>query len=170
MDRIRPKLSEPHKDRVTLSFSITRPTGTDAYTVSDIWASSTSSAYAIAVDGVAEYNGQHVDVIGGYLTSSAAQSTLPQFNIWVFSTPPASPVDNAAFTVTDAEMNTAIGMLTFDTWKASALNARSQLASGTRVSMKLGNTTSAYILAVLGNIYTPVANEVLTGYLIFERH
>jgi len=169
MDFIRPKRVEEKEDRVTLSFSVVRPSNTTAYTVSDVWASSTATAYAVAVDGVAEYNGQHVDVIGGYLTSSAAQATLPQFNVWVFNTPPASPVDNAAFTLTDAEMNTAIGMLTFDTWKASALNARGQLASNTKVSMKLGSSTSVYIIPVLANIYTPIANETLTGYITFRR-
>lgn len=171
MDDIRPRLTENHNDRISVAFSVTRPSNTTQYAANDVWAASTSSAYAIALDGIGEKNGQYVDIVGARIMASVAATTAPDVTIFVFSAPPASPVDNAAFTVTDAEMATCIAEIGFGTWKKSALNARSQMASGSRIPAKLGaTTTSAYMLIVVNNAYTCVAEEILSGSIMVERH
>jgi len=43
--------------------------------------------------------------------------------LWLFDTAPTPPADNAAWTISDADSATLIGVIVFDTYYASALNS-----------------------------------------------
>jgi hypothetical protein len=64
-------------------------------------------------------------VMGAMLVDDSAQ-TVP-CELWLFHTTPAGlPADNAAFTITDADALTCIGVIEFNTYYASALNSVSE--------------------------------------------
>ena len=63
-------------------------------------------------------------IMGAMLVDDSAQTV--QLELWLFHTTPAGlPADNAAFTITDADALTCIGVIEFNTYYASALNTAS---------------------------------------------
>jgi hypothetical protein len=59
------------------------------------------------------------------LTDALLQSVNTE--LWLFNSPVIPPADNAAWTITDAEMEHWVGTITFSTWFASAANSGSQM-------------------------------------------
>jgi len=169
MGKIRPE-REIHHDFIETNFTITRPSSTTQYAVNDTLAASTSSAYAIEVANVGKDNGDNVNITGVYVTSTAAETLLPQLMIYLFSSPPASPVDNAAFTITDDENNNIVATVQVDSWTSSAINSRGQEDSINIPAKCASNNTSLYALVKVLNTYTPVANEVFKFTLQVERN
>jgi len=168
LSKIRPE-REIHSDFIQTSFTITRPSTTTQYAVNDALAASTSAAYAIEVANVGKTNGDAVDIIGCFVTSTAGETLLPELMIYLFNSPPASAVDNAAFTITDDENNNVVAVIDVDTWTVTAANSRGQKDSIHIPAKCADTTTSLYALVKVLNTYTPVANEVFKFTLQIDR-
>lgn len=169
MDRMPLSETNIFRDRFNSSFTFTRPSNTTQYAVGDIISNSTTAAYAFELTNCALYNGQNLDVIGATITSSVKQGTLPQMNLLIFSSPPASAVDNAAHSIADNENNATVGVIPVTTWYSSALNAIG-IKDSVKIPAKCGpSVTSLYALVVAVNAYTPASEEIFVVNVSGER-
>lgn len=169
MGKVRPE-REIHHDYIETSFTITRPSNTTQYAVNDALAASTSAAYAIEVENVGKTVSDNVKIVGGYVTSTNTAALLPSLMVYLFNSPPASAVDNAAFTITDDENNNVVATITFDDWEKTAANSRGQKDSIHIPAKCGGSTTSLYALVKVLNTYTPASAEVFKFNLQIERN
>lgn len=108
--------------------------------------------------------------------SSAQKSAvvLPDLELWLFRTDIAVIVDNAAFTITDAEMATLIGVIDFPVadWKTGDPTA--DTGNSVCIQTNLGLVIQAAVPAIYGqlvirNAYTPVSGEVFTVDLLVTQ-
>lgn len=169
MGKIRPE-REVHHDFIETSFTITRPSTTTQYAVNDTLADSTSTSYAIQVANVGKDDGDSVNITGVYVTSTAAETLLPELMIYLFSVPPTSPVDNAAFTINTYENNNIVATAQIDSWTSSAVNCRGQKDSINIPAKCASDDINLYALVKVLNTYTPEANEVFKFTLQIERN
>jgi formylmethanofuran dehydrogenase subunit A len=70
---------------------------------------------------VVEKNGRSGYVVGCTIVDDAAQSMDGE--LWLFDTTFTPPADSAAWTVSDAELKTCIGVIPFTTYYDSAVNS-----------------------------------------------
>ncbi len=156
-------------DKVELGLTLTRPADTAQYAINDTIAASTSTAYAIEVANVGAVPGQNVNVVGAYCSSTNPAATPVSLSVWLFNSPPASPVDNAAFAITDGENDTVVGVIPISTWVKSANNSRGQ-AHTMKLPLKCAAAdTSLYALIVANNEYQPISGEVFKFKFHIER-
>jgi len=105
------------------------------------------------------------------VVDSAAQATLPDLELWLFQEEPAGEADNAAFTPTDAELLTLLGVIDFDTpfvgdaTVGAGGNAVAQ-AQVQNIGFRCENgSRDLYGILVERGTYTPVSAEVFTVIL-----
>ncbi|MGE0131917.1 MAG: hypothetical protein AB7U82_27855 [Blastocatellales bacterium] len=145
--------------------SFTRPANTTQYAAGD--AVSDSSA-PITFASIARINNGSGVITGAILVDSANQSTKGQFELWLFDTSPAVDTDNAAFTPTDAECATLIGVIPFNVAYVGDATAGAggnavYPAQGLSLPFKCtGGTDDIFGLIVVRNAYTPVSSEAFT--------
>lgn len=142
----------------TATASYTRPADTTAYAIGDALANSTSAPTALTFTVAASGKGGMVtDLI---VTSSPAPGTPLQGQLWLFDTAPTAVNDNAAFTVSDAEVLTLVAIIPFT---LLAIGANSQVHVQ---NLAIGFTTVAATtlrgLVRVTNAYTPASGEVVT--------
>jgi hypothetical protein len=101
-----------------------------------------ASGTAMVFSGAARVNNGTGVICGAVLIDKALQSVAGE--LWLFDTAPTPPNDNAAWTLSDAQMARCIGIIPFSTYYASALNSVSPV----------GNLTMAFqTLTASKNIY-----------------
>ena len=84
--------------------------------------------------------------------------------LWLFNTAPAGlPADNAAFTITDADAKQCIGVVSFNTYYASALNSVSPVGN-----LTIGFKCLAGSMDLYGVFVTRGAPTYATGDLTFR--
>jgi hypothetical protein len=88
----------------------------------------------------------------GYLHSAllidAAKQSVP-LELWVFDSPITPPADNAAWTVSDADLKNLVGVIPFATYYASALNSASDeqpLSGPKRYTTKVAANLYGYLV------------------------
>jgi len=148
--------------------TITRPANTTTYTAGDVIGTASSATMTFNNASFGEFD---VGIIQQAIISSSAYVTPPpDLELWLFDATVADIADNAAFTPTDAEMATLVGIISFATanWKVANATAG---AGGNAVcaSGNLGipfNTLkgkhSLFGVLVARNAYVPVSAEVFT--------
>lgn len=148
--------------------SFTRPNDTTAYASGDAMTDSTSAPTIINFANVASANNKGGVIIGATLIDSANQSTKGLFDLFIFDTTATPDNDNSAFTPTDAELATLVGVISFDTpINGDATSGAGGNAVYPAVGLNLPFKTGAssrdlFGLLVARNAYTPVAQEVFT--------
>jgi hypothetical protein len=152
------------------SASYTRPADTTQYTAGDVLSNSTSAPTVLTFKAAIK-NG-HSTLKAAWCIDSAAEATKPDLELWLFHTSPAAVNDNAAFTITDAEALTFVGVVDFAvaTFKASALNSVCQklaldIPLRGAIDPRADKTQDLYGIVVVRNTYTPVSGEVFTFVL-----
>ena len=121
-----------------------------------------TSATAMTFAGCARVDGGYGMIYHVELVDYAKQSIAGE--LWLFNTAPAGlPVDNAAFTITDAAAKQCIGVVPFNTYYASALNSVSPVGNLTIGFKCLPASTSLY-----GVFVTRGAPTYATGDLTFR--
>jgi len=161
----------------TITVSITRPNNTTQYTANTGWANATSGAVSTPLKGfckavsggagVSEYL-TDVEIIDG-----ANQSTQLAGLIYIFDSPPSSPIsDNATWNLATADVITTTVTVPFTLANVSnagsgAAGSQTVLASIGAIHTCVGGGT-AWLMVEVTNTYTPVANEVLTIRLKYE--
>ena len=152
----------------TVSASVTRPADTTTYAAGDVVTNSTTSPAVITFDAVARANAGNGIVIGAVMIDSANQSTKGQFELWLFDTSFTPDNDNSAFTPTDAETETLIGIVQFNNWFSGDATAG---AGGNAVcpvqGLSIPFTCGASVddifgIIVVRNAYVPVSAEKFT--------
>jgi hypothetical protein len=152
---------------VVISASFTRPADTNAYAAGDAVTNSTSSPSQMTFSGAGRVNGASGVILSAVLIDEANQTTKGQFELWLFDTSVTPDNDNAAFARSNAECETLIGVIPFNT--AFVANAGSGSsgkvvfpAPGLSIPFKCGGaTTSIFGLLVVRNAYTPISAEKL---------
>ena len=127
--------------------------GTDMHisTVTPVLTSSTDDSYVandfigtstlpITFENVVEANGRSGFILGCTLIDDALQSVVGE--LWLFDTTFTAPADSAAWTVTDAFMETFIGVIPFSTYYASAANSASQGIPAAPLPFKCGSAVN----------------------------
>lgn len=158
--------------------TITRPADTTAYAAGDAFTNSTSVPATASISGCARANGGSGVIIGATLMSSANQSTKLDCDIFIFDTTITADNDNSAFTPTDTELATAVGVITFSGANAKTGDATSGASGNCIYPSSLpnpmpfvcgGGSDSLFWSAVPRNGYTPVSGEVLTLRLTISQ-
>lgn len=153
--------------------TLTRPDNTTQYAIGDALSDSASSPSVLELESVAHKSDLvdyvKMNLIGVNIRSNAKQGTLPQINLVIFKTAPTAQNDNSAFSVDDTENKEIVAVIPTPTFYTSALNC-----FGTKDNIKVplrmdANETSLYIVPVLANDYTPIAEEEFIFDFYFER-
>lgn len=144
----------------TTTATYTRPADATPYTAGDCLSNSTSAPTAGGLTfTVASANGKGGFISGLSIISSAAPATPLQGELHLFDTAPTAINDNAAFTVSDAEMLTWVGMIPF---ALSTIGANSQGLVECNLPFTTVSATTLRGLVRVVNGYTPASAEVLT--------
>lgn len=167
---IAPQASEAHLGEVggrtrQITTTLTRPADTTAYAAGDAVTDSTSSPTVITFASAARVNNGSGTIIGATCVDSANQATKAQLELWLFDTTATPDNDNAAFTPTDAELLTIVGVIPFNVWyvgdatSGAGGNAVSVAANLSLAYQCGAASTSLFGLVVVRNAYTPVSAE-----------
>lgn len=154
-----------------ISASLTRPADTTAYAAGDAVTNSTTVPVAITFQNCARANAGSGRLIGATMVDSANQATKGIFELWVFTALPTPDNDNAAFTPTDAECATLVGIIplnaTFvgDATAGAGGNCVYEAAPSDFPFTCGVGVDDLYGLMVVRNAYTPVSAETFTFIL-----
>lgn len=144
----------------TTTATYTRPGDTTLYAAGDCLSNSTSAPTAGGLTfTVASANGKGGFISGLSIISNAAPATPLQGELHLFDTAPTAINDNAAFTVSNAEMLRWVGMIPF---ALSTIGANSQGLVECNLPFTTVSATTLRGLVRVVNAYTPANAEVLT--------
>lgn len=147
--------------------SFARPANTTAYASGDSVSDNTSAGSATNFEftGAALGNGESFRLDYVSLTSDNAVTGVP-FELWLYSANPTALADNAAFTISDAENDTVLSVISISTAFSSAVNWRIEAGAINRI-IKLGtNTSSIFGNLKIAAVYTPASGETLTARIV----
>ena len=145
--------------RLPTAATITRPANTTAYASGDVITSGTAAALVFGTDAPAGR------VRSATLIDGACQATKLDADLFLFDATLTPDADNAAFTPTDAEMATCIGVISFAGSGAKVGDATSGadgnvlLQSGVVDLPFVSPGRALYGVLVARNAYTPVSAE-----------
>jgi hypothetical protein len=149
----------------TIAANFTRPSDTTAYASGDVVCNSTSAPVIMTF---ARASADAVSFIQqATLVDSANVATKPDLELWLFDTTITMDNDNAAFTPTDAELRTLIGVIAFPTASFKVGDATAG-ADGNSICDIQGlniqvnttpNTNAIFGVLVVRNAYVPVSGE-----------
>lgn len=161
---------------VVVSGIVIRPNDSNDYTINDALSDSTSAPTVLTIAGCARVNAGSGVITRISMSSSGNHATKPQFRLFIFDTAPAAINDNAAFTITDAEMLTVLpgGVVDFTTWTAGNDTANTgncvSHSDPLNIPFKCGAaSTSLFFLIKLLNAYDPYAQEVISVRLGIQQ-
>lgn len=159
----------------------TRPADTTAYAAGDVIADSTSAATILTFRGCAGNDDEAGAIHSVLLIDGADQATKLNADLFLFDTAPTSyGNDNAAFTPTDAELQTLVGVISLDGTTAANLKEGDATsgAGGNVLIQQTGlnmpfrcaaGSTKLYGVLVARNAYTPVSAETFRLKLGVEQ-
>lgn len=154
-----------------VSTTITRPNDTTTYAAGDAW--STSGGTALTFTGCLRGTGLISRLTNMIIVDSAYVALGLQGELWLFNAAPTAIADNAAFTLTDAEMATVVAVIPFaisTTGLATVGAGGNSLAYVNAIGIDVTGAADANLYGQIKvlNAYVPVANEILTPILQFE--
>lgn len=144
--------------------TITRPSDSNAYAANDCFSSSTSTPTS---GGSTITNAARVSGGGGTITGMiAVMSAGSAFNgeVWIFDQAATNTNDNAALSVTDADMLNLVAVIPFNTIDVTAVNAMSYV-NCEEDFVCVGTANLRYLVKVM-SAFTPASAEVLS--LLFK--
>ena len=154
---------------VSVGVNITRPSNTTTYTINDVVNDSGTTPLLFTNVGRATDIGGWV--VSGMATSDAAQATLPNIDLMLFSSTFTIAADNAAFAPTNAQMATYLGKIRFSTWVNRGVRAESDGALENAFVFTPGSgTRDIHAVAVIQNAYVPVSAEIFRFTVNVEQY
>lgn len=150
---------------ITLTASYTRPADTTAYAANEALSDSTSAPTYLTFGSVTGAAGPKTGwLVGARCYSSANQSTLPQLRLFLYKSVPTAVNDNAALTMTDAQLLTCVATLTFNSFVGGDDTAGAGGNAFCTASIPEPVAVSAPLFGLVKvlNAYTPVSAEVVT--------
>lgn len=147
---------------VTCTTDITRPADTTAYTANDALSNSTSSPTSggFTLTSAARISGGSGIITDMGLFSSNPAATALQAEVWIFDTSVTNINDNAAFAISDSEVKTLIGVVSF-TQEQGSNNNWAQVRNLSLGFTCVGSANLRFLVKVK-NAYTPANAEVIT--------
>lgn len=147
---------------LTCTASITRPADTNAYTAGDALSNSTSAPTAGGgtFTSAARASGKSVILTDLLVVSSAAAVTPMQGILHIFDTAPTAINDNAAFSVSDAQMLTCVARVPF-TLVTRGANSGAHVQNINAGILTVGSANLRFLVEVT-NAYTPESGETLS--------
>lgn len=150
----------------TISATFTRPADTAAYAAGDVVNNSTTAPVIMTFAGAVNTDFQMGVIAQATLIDSSNVATKLDCELWLFDTTITMDNDNAAFTPTDAELATLVGIIPFGTsyWKVgdSTSNAVCHV-QGLAIPFNVIHASNAlYGVLVARAAYTPVSAEAFT--------
>jgi hypothetical protein len=144
----------------TPTASFTRPSNTTAYTAGQVVADSTTAATVRQFSNCSRTNGNTGLIVTCVITDSAKQTTLPQFNLWLFNASPTVQNDAAAFAPSATDLLNLVAILPVSAFYGASANG-ALVANGLNQPFKCASgSTTLYGVLVAANAYTPVSAEV----------
>lgn len=151
---------------ISATVIVTRPANTTAYTAGDNWSSSTSAPATIDFANVVNAAGNSMLITDLVVVDLANQTVLLQGELWLFNAAPTQVNDNSAFTLSNADIEKAIGIIPFTMGDTGSSAAG---ASGNTINhvqnLSIGYTSildaNLYAMVKVLNAYTPVSAESL---------
>ena len=150
----------------TISAGFTRPANTTAYAAGDVVSNSTSAPAIMAFNGAAKERGAMGIINHAVLIDSESVATKPDLELWLLDTTITMDNDNAAFTPTDVELLTLVGVIPFPTgnFKVGTASGNSMCQAdnlGLPFNASFSENT-LYGVLVVRNAYVPVSGETFT--------
>lgn len=148
--------------QVTCTTDVTRPANTTAYAVNDAWSDSTSAPTSggFTFTSAARVSGGSGVITDAIVASSNNPGTLLQGEIWLFDTSVTNINDNSAFSITDSEVKTVVGVIPF-TLGTNNLNSIAHVQN-LSIGFTCSGSANLRFLVKVKNAYTPASAEVLT--------
>jgi hypothetical protein len=145
----------------TISATVTRPNDSNPYTANDAFANSTTvpTVGGFTLTSACRVSGGAGIITDAVITASAG--TAYQGEIWVFDQAVTAVNDNAAFTASDGEVQTIVGVIPFNTTDITAANSISYV-NGLNIGYTCSGTANLRFLVKILNAPTPGASEVLS--------
>jgi hypothetical protein len=133
-----------------------------AYSANDyVGVSSTTTP----ISGCVGSQGGTGTILSAVLEDKALQSVATE--LWLFDTAITPPLDNAAWTLSDADGATCVAIIPFSTWYASALNSFSPVANIGMGFKCVAGSTSLYPYFVTRGAPTYASLDLLLRMLIW---
>lgn len=153
----------------SFSASLTRPADTTTYAAGDVVTTPTTAS-VMTFTPLSETPNIGCEIKSALLMSSAAQTTKIDAELWLFSATISDlDADNAAFSPTDAQMATLIGIIPFPVASVKTGDATSGaggnavcVAANVGLACPVG---TLYGVLVVRNAYIPVSGEIFTAIL-----
>lgn len=145
----------------TLSTTITRPADTNAYAANDAFSNSTSAPTSggYTLTSACAASGGFGTIQSAVITASAATNYYGE--IWIFDQAVTNINDNAAFTITDGEAQTLVGIIPFNTSDITAANSVSYV-TGLNIGYTCVGTANLRFIVKIMQAATPGNAEVLS--------
>lgn len=142
---------------VTVAATVTRPSANGTqYNIGDALSDSATvpTAGGGTITGAARASGGSGVITDIVATTTAAEATPPEIELWIFDTAPTAINDNAAFTVSDSEAQTLVARVpfTFETIGANGHASANNLGIGFTT---VGSANLRFLVRVT-NTYTPL--------------
>lgn len=153
--------------------SFTRPNDTTTYAAGDAVTDSTSAPTVITFSSVSTATGSSV-ITHMTLVDSANVSVKGSFELWLFDTTVTPDNDNSAFTPTDAELATCIGVVPFTLSYIGDANSGANgnalyVGTLTEPIEFVSATGNLFGVLVVRNAYIPVAQETFTFRMFVQK-
>lgn len=144
----------------TISTTITRPNDSTAYAANDVFADSTSAPTSggFTFTSAARASGGAGTITDAIVSASAG--TAYQGEIWIFDQSVTAKNDNAAFDVSDSDVQKLVGIIPFNTNDTTSSNAVSYI-TGLNIGFTCVGTANLRFLVKIMAAITPGAQEVL---------
>lgn len=153
--------------------TITRPNDTTTYAAGEVIADdATTATTAGRFDFVIGAVGKSGSIVGATLHHSAAETLKFIGELWLFDTAIVQDNDNAAFTPTDAEMQTLVGVIPFSVPFIGTAAGNSFYEGDLLRPLRFRVTaaeTKLYGWLVVRNAYVPIASETFKVRLWVTR-
>lgn len=145
---------------VTRDASVTRPSNTNTYTINDAWAATSAAVGGSTLARATCRNGGSGVILDAVITCSTSPATALQGEIWLFDQAVTAVADEAAFTITDAEALTLVGVIPFTLAATGGGNAAAHV-----IDLNLGftcvNSEDLRFLVKVKNAYVAGSADVL---------
>lgn len=158
------------KDIQKVSDSITRPANTTTYAAGDALAEVTTNDHLTFTDVLKDSRkGNAGEIVMASCLVSSYVATGPAIDLMLFHTDVGEDADNAAASITDAEMANLIGVVSFasgdwvpGTATVGADGNQIQIVTDIKIPVQVTADRKIYGFPVMRNAYAPVASEIYT--------
>jgi hypothetical protein len=144
--------------------SFTRPADTTQYTAGDVVSDDDTTPTRLTFTDALRNAGGSGVIVNASMIVGSNQATAGDYELWVFDAAPTAMEDNAAFDPSDAEMQSVVARLVFDTAvvgdATSGADGNQYYEAATVSNVVESADGNLYGIVVVRNSYTPIASDL----------